>query len=126
MAINIAGVTLSHGMEHPASGLKDIVHGYGLAALTPVVLEASIEGCPDKFARIAQIFGGSTAEELPGIIRKLLQSLDISFSLSKLGFKEEDIPWMAENCVKVSAASIANNPVVFSQQQIAEIYKKAM
>ena len=32
----------------------------------------------------------------------------------------------AENCMKVSAASIANNPVVFTQEEIAEIYKKAM
>ena len=34
MVINTAGVTLAHGMEHPASGLKNIVHGQGLAALT--------------------------------------------------------------------------------------------
>jgi len=44
MVINTAGVTLAHGMEHPASGLKDIVHGKGLAALTPVVIEASYSG----------------------------------------------------------------------------------
>ena len=126
MAINTAGVTLSHGMEHPASGLKDIVHGHGLAALTPAVLEASIKGQPDKYAKIARIFGGSKPEELPELIRTLLQRLDLSFSLSQLGLKESDIPWMAENCMKVSAASIANNPVVFSQEQIAEIYRRAM
>lgn len=39
MVINTAGVTLAHGMEHPASGLKNIVHGQGLAALTPVIIE---------------------------------------------------------------------------------------
>jgi len=27
MVINTAGVTAPHGMEHPASGLKDIFHG---------------------------------------------------------------------------------------------------
>lgn len=126
MAINTAGVTLSHGMEHPASGLKDIVHGHGLAALTPVVLEASIEGNPEKFAKIVRIFGGSKAEELPGLIRDLLQKLDLSFSLSELGLKETDIPWMAENCMKVSAASVVNHPVVFTQEQIAELYRQAM
>ena len=46
MVINTAGVTLPHGMEHPASGLKDIVHGQGLAALTPVITEASCLGDP--------------------------------------------------------------------------------
>lgn len=39
IVINTAGVTLAHGMEHPASGLKNIVHGQGLAALTPVIIE---------------------------------------------------------------------------------------
>ena len=33
MVINTAGVTLGHGMEHPASGLKDITHGVGLAVI---------------------------------------------------------------------------------------------
>ena len=63
MVINTAGVTLAHGMEHPASGLKNIVHGQGLAALTPVVIEASYKGNRDKFGKIARIFGGLTAED---------------------------------------------------------------
>ena len=58
--------------------------------------------------------------------RSLLKNLDIDVKLSDLGIEEKDIPWMAENCMKVSAASIANNPVVFTQEEIAEIYKKAM
>ena len=33
---------------------------------------------------------------------------------------------VAENCMKVSAASIANNPVVFTQEEIAELYRKAL
>ena len=44
MVIGCAGVTLAHGMEHPASGLKDIVHGQGLAALTPAVIDATYTG----------------------------------------------------------------------------------
>ena len=39
MVIGVAGVTAAHGMEHPASGLRDIVHGKGLAALTPIITE---------------------------------------------------------------------------------------
>ena len=51
MVINTAGVTLAHGMEHPASGLKNIVHGQGLAALTPVVIDASYKGDEEKFGK---------------------------------------------------------------------------
>lgn len=126
MVINTAGVTLAHGMEHPASGLKDIVHGKGLAALTPVIIEASYKGDHFKFAKIARIFGGIMADDLAPKIRTLLKNLDLDVKLSDLGIEEKDIPWMAENCMKVSAASIANNPVVFTQEEITEIYKKAM
>ncbi len=126
MVINTAGVTLAHGMEHPASGLKDIVHGQGLAALTPVIIEASHKGDHFKYAKIARIFGGITAEDCASKIRALLRELDLEVTLSDLGLEEKDIPWMAENCMKVSAAGVANNPVIFTQEEIAEIYRKAM
>lgn len=126
MVINTAGVTLAHGMEHPASGLKDIVHGKGLAALTPTIIESSYQGAPEKFARLAKLFGGEKAEDLAGKVRELLEDIELTCTLSDLGIEEKDIPWMAENCMKVSAPSIANNPVVFSQEEIAEIYKKAL
>lgn len=126
MVINTTGVTLAHGMEHPASGLKDVVHGKGLAALTPTIIEDSYQGAPEKFAKLAKLFGGEKAEDLAGKVRELLEDIELTCTLSDLGIEEKDIPWMAENCMKVSAHSIANNPVVFSQEEIAEIYKKAL
>ena len=126
MVINTTGVTLAHGMEHPASGLKDVVHGKGLAALTPTIIEDSSQGAPEKFAKLAKLFGGEKAEDLAGKVRELLEDIELTCTLSDLGIEEKDIPWMAENCMKVSAHSIANNPVVFSQEEIAEIYKKAL
>lgn len=126
MVINTAGVTLPHGMEHPASGLKDIVHGQGLAALTPVITEASCHGDPVRYGKIAQLLGGKTAEDCAPQLRRLLHSLELTCTLSQLGLSERDIPWMAENCMKVSAAGIANHPVVFTQAEIAALYRKAM
>jgi alcohol dehydrogenase class IV len=126
MVINTAGVTLAHGMEHPASGLRDIVHGRGLAALTPVVIEASYKGERFKFGNIARAMGGLTAEDCAVKIRSMLRELELECGLSDLGIGEKDIPWMAKNCMKVSAASVANNPVVFTEDEIAQIYAKAM
>lgn len=126
MVINQAGVTLAHGMEHPASGLKDIVHGQGLAALTPVIIEASYKGDEYKFSRISRLLGGTDASDCAQQVKQLLRQIDLTVTLSDLGLEEKDIPWMAENCMKVSAASVANNPVVFTQEEIAGIYKKAM
>ena len=126
MVINQAGVTLAHGMEHPASGLKNIVHGHGLAALTPTIIEASYKGDEYKFGRISKILGGTCAADCAQQVKALLEKLDLSVTLSQLGLSEDDVPWMAENCMKVSAASVANNPVVFTQEEIADIYRKAL
>ena len=126
MVINTAGVTLAHGMEHPASGLKDIVHGQGLAALTPAIIQASYSGAPEKFARISKLLGGQDAADCAAQVQALLQKIDLTCTLGDLGLTEADILWMAENCMKVSAASVTNNPVVFTQEQIADIYRKAL
>ncbi|MFI3115191.1 MAG: iron-containing alcohol dehydrogenase [Clostridia bacterium] len=126
MVINMAGVTLSHGMEHPASGIKDIVHGKGLSALTPVIIDASFEGSITKFEKISKLFGGTSAKDCGDRIRVLLDKLDLTCSLSELGIEEKDIPWMVENCFKVSAVSVANNPIVFDADGLHEIYKKAL
>ena len=126
MVINTAGVTLAHGMEHPASGLKNIVHGQGLAALTPAVIEVSQKGNPAKFRKISEILSGETDADCVAAIRGLRKELELDCTLSELGIRKEDIPWMAENCMKVSAASVAANPVVFTEAEIAKIYEKAL
>lgn len=126
MVINTAGVTLSHGMEHPASGLRNIVHGKGLAALTPVIIEASYTGNPEKFAKISIFLGGTDETDCGAAIHRLLKELELSCTLSDLGILEEDIDWMTENCLKVSAAGIANNPVLFTAEEIRNLYHAAL
>ena len=126
MVINTAGVTAPHGMEHPASGLRDIVHGRGLAALTPVIYEASIKGAPEKFKKISQLLGGKDENDCVDTLKELLKNINLTTTLSEQGIKEEDIPWMAENCLKVSAVSMKLHPVEFSLEEIKEIYRKAL
>ncbi len=122
MVIHTAGVTLAHGMEHPASGLKNIVHGRGLAALTPVIVERSYMGRPEKFADISRLLGGSCAEDCADVIRRLLGDIDLTITLSQQGIEAQDIPWMTENLFKVSAGNVANHPVSFTPEEISEIY----
>ncbi|WP_088229057.1 iron-containing alcohol dehydrogenase [Desulfosporosinus sp. FKB] len=126
MVINTAGVTAPHGMEHPASGLKNIVHGRGLAALAPVIFEESISGAPEKFAVISKLLGGKDENDCVPKIRELLTKIDLATTLGEQGVTLEDVDWMAENCLKVSAAGIANHPVVFSLEEIKKIYRKAL
>lgn len=126
MVINTAGVTVPHGMEHPASGLRNIVHGRGLAALTPPVIEESIKGAPEKFAAISRCLGGKDETDCADRVRQLLKDIDLATTLSEQGILPEDIDWMVENCFKVSVAGIANHPVTFDREDIKRLYEKAM
>ena len=71
MVIGVAGVTAPHGMEHPASGLYDIVHGKGLAALTPVIVEKSWESDIEKYSDISKLLGGTGARDCADAIRRI-------------------------------------------------------
>ena len=126
MVINTAGVTAPHSAEHPASGLKNIVHGGGLAALTPVIFEESISSAPEKFAMISKLLGGHDENDCVIRIKDLLSKLDLTTTLGKQGVTDADVDWMAENCLKVSATGIANHPLVFTLEDLKRIYRKAL
>lgn len=126
MVIGVAGVTAPHGMEHPASGLHDIVHGKGLAALTPVIIEKSWENDIEKYRDISKLLGGTDASNCADAIRSFLEKIDLKVTLGELGISESDVEWMAENCMKVSKPSIVNHPREFTLEEIKEIYYKSL
>lgn len=126
MVIGAAGVSAAHGMEHPASGLKNIVHGRGLAALTPPIVERLAPADPEKFARVSVLLGGSGAEDCAESIRSFLKAIDLSVKLGDLGITAEDVPWMTENCMKISIGNLKNAPVTFSREEVEQIYREAL
>lgn len=126
MVIGVAGVTAPHGLEHPASGLRDIVHGKGLAALTPIIVEKSWQSDVEKYTDISKLLGGTNAEDCSDAIRNFLKKIDLNITLSELGIEKKDIDWMSENCMKVSKPSIANHPKEFTLEEIKDIYYKSL
>jgi alcohol dehydrogenase class IV len=126
MSIGIAGVTAPHGLEHPASGLRNITHGKGLAALTPPIIKRSFAAAPAKYAEISRRLGGRDEKDCAAVIEELLARIDLTVKLGALGVKGEDIDWMAENTLKVSAAGVANHPVKFSLDEIKGIFREAL
>ena len=126
MVIGVAGVTAPHGMEHPASGLYDIVHGKGLAALTPIIVEKSWQGNVEKYSDISKLLGGTGAEDCADSIRRFLEEINLKVTLGELGIGEKDVDWMAENCMKVSKPSMVNHPREFNLEEIKDIYYKSL
>ena len=124
MVINTAGVTLAHGMEHPASGLKDITHGVGLAIIEPVAVEYTWSANPDKFDALARIFNHGDGSELGEALRLIVHDLDLTTNLTELGFTKEDIPWLVDNVYVVATGNIANTMANVSREDIEMLYKK--
>ena len=124
MVINTAGVTLGHGMEHPASGLKDITHGVGLAVIEPVVVEYTWSANPEKFNALARIFNHGDGSELGEALRLVVHELDLTTNLTELGFTKKDIPWLVDNVYVVAAGNIANTVAEVSRNDIEVLYKK--
>ena len=124
MVINTAGVTLAHGMEHPASGLKDITHGVGLAVIEPVAVEYTWSANPDKFGALARIFNHGDGSELGEALRLIVHDLDLTTNLTELGFTKKDIPWLVDNVYVVATGNIANTVADVSQEDIEMLYKK--
>ena len=124
MVINTAGVTLAHGMEHPASGLKDITHGVGLAIIEPVAVEYTWSANPDKFGVLARIFNHGDGSELGEALRLVVHDLDLTTNLTELGFTKKDIPWLVENVYVVATGNIANTVAEINRKDIEVLYKK--
>ena len=124
MVINTAGVTLGHGMEHPASGLKDITHGVGLAVIEPVVVEYTWSANPEKFNSLARIFNHGDGSELGEALRLIVHDLDLTANLTELGFTKKDIPWLVDNVYVVATGNIANTVAEISREDIEVLYKK--
>lgn len=124
MVINTAGVTLAHGMEHPASGLKDITHGVGLAVIEPVAVEYTWSANPDKFATLARIFNHGDGSKLGEALRLIVHELDLTTNLTELGFTKKDIPWLVDNVYVVATGNIANTVADVSREDIEMLYKK--
>ena len=124
MVINTAGVTLGHGMEHPASGLKDITHGVGLAVIEPVVVEYTWSANPEKFNALSRIFNHGDGSELGEALRLIVHDLDLTTNLTELGFTKKDIPWLVDNVYVVATGNIANTVAKISREDIEVLYKK--
>ena len=125
MVINTAGITLGHAMEHPVSGLKDVTHGRGLAAIEPTAIEATYRYNRFKFGRVARMLGGFTAEDCAPRMRTLLKDLDLDVSLGDLGIEKKDIPWLVSNARKVSPGNLVNTPgseSVTTEESLESLY----
>ncbi len=125
-----------HQFEHELSGLYDVAHGAGLAAIWGAWARYVCEADPLRFARYGvNVFGLefdylnplNTAYEAIDATEEFFKAIDMPITMTELlGFEvpDEDIETMAEKCTNGQTRTIGTF-MVLDKKDIIEVYKMA-
>jgi choline dehydrogenase len=119
----------AHAMSQSAGGVHNVPHGALTARLLGPVMEYNFKGEPEKFARIAVAMGEDirglslwqAAEKAAEAVIRLTEDVEIP-TLQELGFKEEEIPMLAEIAYK--DPQTIGNPRDLNVQSYVQIYQR--
>ena len=124
-----------HKIEHELSGLFDVVHGAGLAAIFGSWARYVARQKPERFVRFAQLVmnvsGAGTDQEtaLKGIeaFEAFCRSINMPTSIRELGIEPTDaqIREMAEKCIACMGGPVGK-VIPLNADDIYEIYKMAL
>ncbi len=134
VAFNNASVTLVHGMSRPIGAWFHVPHGVSNAVLLTAVMEFSLIGCPDRFARIAGAVGENTggltdleaAQRGVLAVRRLIKDIQIP-SMQELGVEKQKLEEVAGAMADaaIASGSPGNNPRQVTREEIIELYRIA-
>jgi len=113
-----------HLIEHAVSGMYDVAHGDGLAALLPAWLRQSMSVRGDRIAKIGKNVFGATSDPV-GAVEAWLDSVGMLLTLGKIGVDDDQFEAMAQNALDTSRGFLANDAVHNSVESIAALYKEA-
>lgn len=123
----------SHDMEHELSALYDCAHGAGLAVVFPAWMEYTMQHDVMRFAQVAHRVWGCamdfqhpehTAKAGIEAFRNFLKSIGMPQTMTELGGKEEDIPYLAHTAAYGNEGDGSLGRFVeLKEEDIANIYR---
>jgi len=129
IAFGNSDVASVHCMGEAMGGLYDAPHGLSMAVCLPYCIEYNIIANPEKFARIAQALGETTAglstleaaQKCVSAVKKLLEDLSIP-SARTIGLKKQDLNRLAA----AAAANVAveSNPRILDKQDFLSLFQR--
>ncbi len=132
MSFSNARLGVIHGIAHVLGGRYNIAHGVACAILLPHAMEFCLIGAIDKFARVAEAMGVSTAgmtkmqmaQASVVAVRELMKDIDMPENLAQLGVKENDLSEIAKDAL--SSGMHLTTPRKTDLEAITAITRKAM
>ncbi len=126
--VNTAGV---HALSYPLGSMYHLPHGLSNALLLPYVMEYNIVSAADRYADVAVALGckreddvWATAKAGVAKIKELNAACGIPASLKEVGVKEEAIPQLVSEALKIQRL-LKNNPREINEQGATAIFKSA-
>ncbi len=134
LALANAKLGAVHGFAGPLGGLFPAPHGAICARLLPYVMEANVRALQTRmphspaltrYDEVAQILTGKPTAQAPHAVARvqdLCEALGVP-PLSDFGLTKDDIPGVVEQARK--ASSMKGNPIVLTDEELAEILRRA-
>jgi len=120
------GLGVVHSLAHPLSSLLDTHHGLANAVNIPYGMEFNIEGCEDKFRRIAKTLElkEETGKAVVDYLFTLNSKINIPNRLREIGVKKEHLETLAD----LAFADFAhpNNPKPVKREDFRQLYSSAL
>ena len=120
------GLGVVHSLAHPLSALLDTHHGLANAVNIPYGMEFNIDGCEDKFRRIARTLEleEETGQAVVQYLFELNARINIPHKLSGIGVKQEHIETLAD--LAIADFAHPNNPKLVTRDDFRSLYQKAL
>ncbi|GAA4730211.1 iron-containing alcohol dehydrogenase [Flavisolibacter ginsenosidimutans] len=126
--VNTAAV---HALSYPLGSLYHLPHGLSNALLLPYVMEFNLQASPSRYADVAVALGCERANDDATMagkgvekVKALIQQCGLPLRLREVGVKEETIPQMAADAMKIQRL-LKNNPREVSEEDAVNIFKAA-
>ena len=120
------GLGVVHSLAHPLSSLLDTHHGLANAVNLPYGMEFNIEGCEDKFRKIARTLElkDETGKGVVNYLFELNNKINIPHKLSSIGVKQEHLNTLAD--LAIADFAHPNNPKPVTRDDFFNLYTKAL
>jgi alcohol dehydrogenase class IV len=131
-AFNPTRLGLAHALAMPLGAKAKIPHGDVVSILLPEVNRFNVVGNPEKFARIARIFGEpvdglslrAAADAGVAAVDQLVTDVAAPRKLGDYGVTVEDLPSLAEEAM--TSGNIAVNPRITTANDLVGIMRRSL
>lgn len=118
MAFSNSGLGAVHGLAHPIGAHFNIPHGLACAVLLPHIISFNLRAKRDKFKQIAEKIGVEKVEDLPSVIKKFLEKVNLPLDFKSYGVSQADFSSIIAEC---RSSSMGKNPRQLSDEDLREI-----